>query len=124
MEKACQDETGIQVQLLAYTDQEYKARFPLWLKADSSPDLLYWQGGERLLVYGPPRSLNTIPPRRCNLDGRAKWASLLAPPPTGNLQQTIVIVAPTQAICDRQIQGGCQLIELCPQSALQGLVTD
>lgn len=37
-------ETGIRVQLLAYTDQEYKAKFPLWLTAEHSPDLLYWQG--------------------------------------------------------------------------------
>lgn len=44
-------ETGIRVQLLAYTDSEYKARFPRWLATDSAPDLLYWQGGERLLAY-------------------------------------------------------------------------
>ena len=44
-------ETGIHVHLLAYTDGEYKRRFPLWLKTAQSPDLLYWQGGERLLSY-------------------------------------------------------------------------
>ena len=44
-------ETGIRVQLRAYTDREYKARFPRWLEADTSPDLLNWQGGERLLAY-------------------------------------------------------------------------
>ncbi|WP_425888260.1 extracellular solute-binding protein, partial [Aeromonas caviae] len=44
-------ETGIRVQLRTYTDREYKARFPRWLEADTSPDLLNWQGGERLLAY-------------------------------------------------------------------------
>ena len=53
-------ETGIRVQLLAYTDSEYKARFPRWLAADTSPDLLYWQGGERLLAYARQGALRPM----------------------------------------------------------------
>lgn len=53
-------ETGIRVQLLAYTDQEYKAKFPLWLTAEHSPDLLYWQGGERLLAYARRGALRPL----------------------------------------------------------------
>lgn len=44
-------QSGISVQLRAYTDGDYKARFPGWLTGDHSPDLLYWQGGERLISY-------------------------------------------------------------------------
>lgn len=44
-------ETGIEVQLSVFTDAEYKKRFPHWLKSTDAPDVLYWQGGERLLDY-------------------------------------------------------------------------
>lgn len=44
-------ETGIPVRLSAYTDHDYKIRFPRWLAGDQPPDVLYWQGGERLLAY-------------------------------------------------------------------------
>lgn len=54
------DETGIRVTLLALTDKEYKQQFPLWLSTNTSPDILYWQGGERLLAYAREGALRPL----------------------------------------------------------------
>ena len=54
------DETGIRVKLLALTDKEYKQQFPFWLTSTASPDVLYWQGGERLLAYARQGALRPL----------------------------------------------------------------
>lgn len=55
-----QAQSGISVQLRAYTDSDYKAQFLGWLTGAHSPDLLYWQGGERLLSYAKSGALQPL----------------------------------------------------------------
>ncbi len=38
----------IRINLLAFNDSEYKAKLETWVNEHKGPDILYWQGGERL----------------------------------------------------------------------------
>ena len=46
-----QENPEVQVELIAKNDKEYKASLNQWLKEKKGPDLLNWQGGERLYQY-------------------------------------------------------------------------
>lgn len=42
---------SIQVELVAKNDKEYKSALNQWLNEKNGPDVLGWQGGERLYQY-------------------------------------------------------------------------
>lgn len=44
-------QTGQTINLLVLPDKLFKQRLPHWLHGERTPDLLLWQGGERLLSY-------------------------------------------------------------------------
>lgn len=44
-------QTGQTINLMVLPDKLFKQRLPHWLQGERTPDLLLWQGGERLLSY-------------------------------------------------------------------------
>ena len=58
-----QENSTIQVELVAKNDKEYKLALDTWLKEQNGPDILSWQGGERLYQYvrsGQIEALNDL----------------------------------------------------------------
>ena len=49
--KKFEAETGVKVVWVARDDKDYKVALETWLQGEDTPDVLYWQAGERLLQF-------------------------------------------------------------------------
>ena len=50
----------IQIELVAKNDKEYKSSLNQWIKDEEGPDVLGWQGGERLYQYVRPGHIEAL----------------------------------------------------------------
>lgn len=55
-----QQNPNVQIELIAKSDEEYKPLLNKWLKEKKGPDVLSWQGGERLYQYVRPGHIENL----------------------------------------------------------------
>lgn len=58
--KEFEEKTGTSVRLIAKEDADYKALMKKWFAEKSGPDVIHWQGGERLFRYARRGQLQEI----------------------------------------------------------------
>ena len=51
---------NIKIQIWGHSDVSYKKSFADWLAPESKMDVLYWQGGQRLLQYAKAKQLHSL----------------------------------------------------------------